>query len=110
MRESQIDYCDILKKSRTIAVIGISSKPSKTSRTIADFLVKKGYTVVGVNPQPFEIEGIPVYSKLTEIPFDIDIVDVFRRSETIHEIIPEILEKKPKVLWLQLGIRLEANS
>ena len=105
MRSKKINMCEFLKYSKTIAVVGISSNPDKTSRAIADFLLRKGYRVVGVHPKPFDIEGIPVYAKLTDIPFDIDIVDVFRRSEMIDEIIPDVLDKNPKALWLQLGIR-----
>ncbi|OGU61798.1 MAG: hypothetical protein A2V66_12955 [Ignavibacteria bacterium RBG_13_36_8] len=97
--------CEILNSAKTIAVIGISQNPSKTSRAISDFLSSKGYKVVGVNPG-FSIAGnILVYPRLVDIPFDIDIVDVFRRSEAISEIIPDVIEKNPKVLWLQLGIR-----
>lgn len=97
--------CEILKDAKTIAVVGISSKPDRTSRRIAEFLLDKGYTVVGVNPA-IEMAGeIKVYPTLTDIPFDIDIVDVFRKPEDLPQIIPAVLEKKPKVLWLQLGIR-----
>lgn len=96
----------ILSEAKTIAVVGISRNPYKTSRDIADFLMRKGYQVVGVNPNfTGEIENINVYSSLTEIPFAIDIVNVFRRSEDIPEIIDDVLKKKPKTLWLQLGIQ-----
>ncbi len=96
----------ILSEAKTIAVVGISRNPYKTSRDIADFLLRKGYQVVGVNPNfTGEIENINVYSSLTEIPFAIDIVNVFRRSEDIPEIIDDVLKKKPKTLWLQLGIQ-----
>ena len=101
-----IDVCKILKESKKIAVVGLSKNPSKTSRKIAEFLIENNYEVVGVNPTASgEIDGIKVYKSIAEIPHDIDIVDVFRRSEDIAEIIPDILEKNPKVLWLQLGIR-----
>lgn len=101
-----IDACKILKEAKKIAVVGLSKDPSKTSRRIAEFLIEKGYEVVGVNPTASaEIDGIKVYKNIKDIPHDIDIVDVFRRSEDIPEIIPDVLEKNPKVLWLQLGIR-----
>ncbi len=97
----------ILFGSKTIVVVGISRNPNKTSREIAEFLVDKGYNVVGVNPSfgPGDASGIKVYSKLTDIPFEIDIVDVFRRSEDIPGLIDDVLAVKPKVLWLQQGIR-----
>ncbi|MCU7495112.1 MAG: CoA-binding protein [Ignavibacteria bacterium] len=97
--------CDILKESRNIAVVGISNKPGRDSGRIAQYLKDEGYNVVGVNPLVKEFPGIKVYSSLKEVPFKIDIVDVFRRSEAIPEIMPDVLEVKPRVLWLQLGIR-----
>ncbi|MBI1933933.1 MAG: CoA-binding protein [Ignavibacteriales bacterium] len=101
------DTCEILKNSKTIAVVGISSNPSKTSRYIAEYLVQNGYDVVGVNPNKnfIDADGIKVYNSLKDIPHKIDIVDVFRKSEDIPQIIEEINEINPKVLWLQLGIR-----
>ena len=99
-----MNICEILKKSKTIAVVGISSNPTRTSRMIADFLQFAGYDVVGVNPGKPNIEGIDVYAKLTDIPFEIDIVNIFRKSEDIPQLIPDVLALNPKVLWLQLGI------
>ncbi|MBU0472659.1 MAG: CoA-binding protein [Bacteroidetes bacterium] len=99
-----MDICDILKKSKTIAVVGISSNSSRTSRMIADYLVNEDYIVVGVNPGKPKIGGMEVYAKLEDVPFEIDIVNVFRKSEDIPQIIPDVLAVKPKVLWLQLGI------
>ncbi len=99
------EIAEILFRAKTIAVVGISDNPARTSSEIAEFLVDKGYKVVGVNPLIERSGRIKVYPRLQDIPFDIDIVDVFRRSEAIPELIPEILEKNPKVLWLQQGIR-----
>jgi predicted CoA-binding protein len=97
--------CEILKESKTIAVVGISNKPGRDSGRIALFLKKRGYNVIGVSPVQKDYEGIKVYQKLTDIEQDIDIVDVFRNSNSIPDLIPDVLIKKPKVLWLQLGIR-----
>ncbi len=104
-RPTDSQLCSILKNAKTIAVVGISRYESRTSRQIAEFLVEMGYKVAGVNPAIPNIEGIPVYKSLTEIPFKVDIVDVFRRSEFIHEIIDDVIKIQPKVFWLQLGIR-----
>lgn len=106
--QDELKYiCKLLSGSRTIAVVGISRNPNKTSREIADFLVRKNFNVVGVNPYfgNGDANGIQIFKSLTDIPFDIDIVDVFRRSEDIPEIINDVLAKKPKALWLQEGIR-----
>lgn len=99
-----MDICKILADSKTIAVVGISSNPTRTSRMIANYLQIAGYNVVGVNPGKPKIDGIDVYAKLTDIPFEIDIVDVFRKPKDIPQIIPDVLASNPKVLWLQLGI------
>ncbi len=97
--------CKLLSRSRTIAVVGLSDNPDRTSRQIAEFLIEKGFKVVGVNPAIKKAGEIEVYPDLTSIPFEIDIVDVFRRSETIPELIDEVISKNPKALWLQQGIR-----
>ena len=97
--------CEILKETKTIAVVGISNKPGRDSGRIALFLKDRGYNVIGVHPVQKDFEGIKIYQKLTDIEQDIDIVDVFRNSNSIPGLIPDVLIKKPKVLWLQLGIR-----
>ena len=97
--------CEILKEAKTIAVVGISNKPERDSGRIALFLKDRGYNIIGVNPVQKDFEGIKIYQKLTDIEQDIDIVDVFRNSNSIPGLIPDVLIKKPKVLWLQLGIR-----
>ena len=97
--------CEILKEAKTIAVIGISNKPGRDSGRIALFLKDRGYNVMGVNPVQKDFEGIKIYQKLTDIEQDIDIVDVFRNSNSIPDLILDVLIKKPKVLWLQLGIK-----
>ena len=107
MNNELIQIGKLLAESKKIAVVGISRNPYKTSRGIAEFLIDKGYEVVGVNPGfgPGDANGIKIYSTLTDIPFEIDIVDVFRRSEDIPDLINDVLVVKPKVLWLQQGIR-----
>jgi uncharacterized protein len=97
--------CEILNEAKTIAVVGISNKPGRDSGRIALFLKERGYNVIGVNPVQKDFEGIKIYQKLNDIEYDIDIVDVFRNSNSIPDLIPDVLIKKPKVLWLQLGIR-----
>lgn len=97
--------CEILKQSKTIAVIGISAKPGRDSGNIALFLKNRGYDVVGVHPVFKDVLGIKVYKSLLEIEHEIDIVNVFRRSSAIPEIMDDVLKKNPKVLWLQSGIR-----
>lgn len=98
-------FCEILKNSKTIAVVGISNKPGRDSGLIALRMKRLGYDVIGVNPLQKDFDGIKVYQSLEDIDRQIDIVNVFRNSKNIPEIIPGVLKLKPKVLWLQLGIR-----
>ena len=100
-----IETGKILSNARTIAIVGLSDNPSKPSYDVANFLADKGYKVVGVNPAITKSGNIDVYPDLASVPFEIDIINVFRRSENIPEIIPQVLLKNPKSLWLQQGIR-----
>jgi len=96
--------CVILKNAKNIAVVGISDKPGRDSGWIAKFLRDSGYKVFGVNPALKEFDGIPVYKSLKDIPEPIDIVDIFRRSEFVTEIVQEAIEINAKVIWMQLGV------
>jgi predicted CoA-binding protein len=98
------DLCAILNESKTIAVVGLSGNPIRTSRRITDFLLHKGYQIVGVNPTIGNAGDIQIYPNLRDVPFAIDIVNVFRRSGDIPELMPDVLAVRPKVLWLQSGI------
>lgn len=104
--------CEILKQSKNIAVVGLSDKPNRESYSIAKYLYSRGYNVAGVNPtlKKDNVDGINVYPGLKDVPFQIDIVDVFRRSELVQELIPDLLEVKPKTVWLQSGIRNEETE
>ncbi len=97
---------EILEKNKTIAVIGMSSNPDKDAQRIPKFLKSKGYRIIPVNPTATEILGEKSYKKLSDIPSDvkIDIVDVFRPSEDVPNYVADVLERRPKVFWLQLGI------
>jgi len=102
---SNLTLCEILKFSKTIAVLGISSNPNKYGRFIAEYLFDAGYEIVGINPNLDSAGRIKVYPSLNDIPFVPDIINVFRRSEYIPEIIPDVLKRGTKTLWLQSGIR-----
>ncbi len=96
--------CQILKDSKSIAVLGISDKPDRDSGRIAQFLVSKGYDIVGVHPLLSSLGSIPIYKSLNNIPTKVDILDVFVNIKHLEPLIAEILELKPKVVWLQLGV------
>ena len=97
---------EILQDARTIAVVGLSSKPDRPSLDVARSLQARGYRIVPVNPRETEVLGETAYPSLREIPSDvaIDIVDVFRRAEDTPEIARDAVAVGAKVLWLQLDI------
>jgi len=101
---TQNEISDILKKCKAVAVIGMSKNPEKDSHRIPAYLMKNGYRVVPVNPTADEILGVKSYKRLTDVPGDVDIVDVFRPSEDIPNYVQDVIQKKPKVFWEQLGI------
>jgi len=96
---SEID--EILKNSKRIAVVGMSSKPERASHGVSKRLIARGYDVIPVNPTEAEVLGLKSYASLGEVPGQIDIVDVFRRSDQTDSIIDEAIVIKAKVLWLQ---------
>ena len=100
---------DILSKYKTIAMIGVSKDPTKTSTIVMKYMQKYGYKVIPVNPSAKgeKILGENVYEKITDIKEPIDIVDVFRPSKEALPIAEDTVKIGAKVLWLQLGIRDE---
>jgi len=100
---------EILTSSPTIAVLGIHQEPEKAAFYVPEYLHDEGYRIIGVNPQfaGATLFGHTVLSKLSDIREPVDLVDVFRRSEAVSEHVEDILAMKPrpKVVWLQLGIR-----
>ena len=92
----------------TVAVVGCSTTPGKAAHDIPKYLVDHGYDVIPVNPFADEIFGRTAYDSLTDVPDEIDIVDVFRPSEEVSGIVDEVLDRADvKALWLQLDIRDE---
>jgi len=96
----------ILGDARTIAVVGLSSKPGRHSHEVAEFLQERGYRIVPVNPRETEVLGEPAFPSLPDVPADvgIDVVNVFRRAEETPAIAEQAVARGAKVLWLQDGI------
>ncbi len=100
----------VLKSSRTIAVVGLSKNPGKSAHDIPQLLPQWGYDVVGVNPSAVPAVGsIPVVASIADVPFTIDILNVFRPSADTDAIIDEALARRAtrgdvNCIWLQLGI------
>jgi uncharacterized protein len=101
---TQQAIADLLKRSRRIAVVGLSGKPDRPSYHVSEYLIERGYEVIPVNPLEKEILGWKSFASLDTIGGDIDIVDVFRRSDQTDPIIDEAIRIGAKALWLQEGV------
>ncbi len=97
---------EILNRTRTVAVVGISDKPDRDSYRVAEYLKRAGYTILPVNPTITQWLGIKAYKDLSSIPKDVrvDIVDIFRKPEAALQIVEEALKLKPATIWLQEGV------
>ena len=96
---------EILASTRTWAVVGLSASPARDSYRIASLLLARGYRVVPVNPHLTEWLGEQAYPDLASIPFPVDVVDLFRRSEQVGPHVDEAIAIGAKVVWMQLGVR-----
>lgn len=96
----------IITQSKTVAVVGISKKEERDSYRVAAYLKDHGYTMIPVNPQADEILGEKCYAALADIPFAVDVVDVFRNPSVLPALADEIvaLTHRPKAVWFQLGV------
>lgn len=101
---SDAEIQQILKETKTIALVGISHKDHRASHQVAKFLIEKGYTVIPVNPKYEEVLGQTCYPSIEDIPIAVDMVDCFRRSEDIPPLAESAIKIGAKVLWMQLGI------
>jgi predicted CoA-binding protein len=93
----------ILRSARTIAVLGCSDNPDRDSYQVAEYLLKRGYRILPVNPRSHTILGQTVYSDLAKILEPIDVVDVFRNAESLPLHVEEIIRSRPGTVWLQPG-------
>ncbi|WP_020407281.1 CoA-binding protein [Hahella ganghwensis] len=102
--DQEID--NILALTHTIAVVGASEKPHRDSHRVMSFLQFKGYRVIPVNPRLTgqTLLGETVYASLKDIPDRIDMVDIFRRSEMVPEVVNDALHTDAGTIWMQLGV------
>ena len=98
------DQIKKILEMKKIAVIGMSRHEEKAAHFVPKYLDDNGYDVTPVNPTTDEILQKKCYKVITDVPHDVDIVDVFRPSEQVLSIVEEAIKKKPKVIWLQEGI------
>lgn len=94
----------ILSENRIIAMVGLSSKWYRPSNFAAKYLQEHGYRVIPVNPAYDEVLGEKCYKSLLDIPFKVDVVDVFRKPEDVPAVLEEAKQIKPKVFWMQIGV------
>ncbi len=96
----------LLRGARRIAVVGLSDDPFRPSHSVAGYLQGAGYTIVGVHPKGGEVLGVKRYPDLRSAAAEgpIDIVDIFRRSDAIPSLLPDLLAVHPKLVWMQLGV------
>ncbi len=104
MEENEIKK--ILSNSKTIAVIGISPKENRPSYRVASYLQSKGYRIIPVRPDGEEILGEKIYPTLSEIPkeINVEVVDIFRKSEDVPPIVEEAIQRGARVVWMQEGV------
>lgn len=95
-----------LTTSKTVAVVGLSDREETTSNRVSKEMQSRGYRIIPVNPKLAgqEILGEKAYASLAEIPFHIDIVDVFRRSEFLPDVARDFLQADAQIFWAQLGL------
>ena len=101
---------DILKNHKTIAVVGLSSNPTRPSYGVAEYIKSAGYRIIPVNPNEKEVLGEKSYARLEEAPEKIDVVDIFRRTEDVPPVVDGAIRVGAKVVWMQLGIENEAAA
>jgi uncharacterized protein len=92
---------DLLRRAKTIAVVGLSPNPMRPSHGVSAYMQSHGYRIIPVNPRIKECLGEKAYASLVEIPEKIDIVNIFRRSEFVEEIVDQAIQRKVPAIWMQ---------
>jgi hypothetical protein len=103
---------DLLRRAKTIAVVGLSTNPLRASHGVAAYLQARGYRIIPVNPAIPEVLGEKAYASVTEIPAGekIDIVDIFRRPEHVPEIVEQAIRRGVPAIWMQESVIHEAAA
>jgi predicted CoA-binding protein len=95
---------NLLRNAKTIAVVGLSSRRSRPSYGVSEYMQSKGYRIIPVNPNETEVLGEKAWASLEEIPEHIDIVDIFRRAECVPDIVDSAIRIGAKGVWMQEGV------
>jgi uncharacterized protein len=94
----------ILETAKTLAVVGLSSKPTRPSHGVASYMQKHGYRIIPVNPHEESVLGEKAYASVDQVPGPVDVVVIFRRPECVPEVVEEAIRKGAKVVWMQEGV------
>ncbi len=105
---SELDTLKILREYHNIAVVGLSPNPSRPSYQVSDYMLRANYNIIPVNPNYKKVLGQVCFASLRDIPEPVEVVDVFRNSAHILEVVEEAIAIGAKVIWLQLGIHNQA--
>ncbi len=98
------EIADLLRTSRVIAVVGLSSNPLRPSHGVAGYMQEHGYRLIPVNPQETEVLGEKAYPSLEDVPGKIDIVNIFRRSDFVPPIVEDAIRLGARAVWMQEGV------
>jgi predicted CoA-binding protein len=98
------NIAEVLRNSKTIAVVGLSSNRLRASYGVSEYMQSAGYKIVPVNPQETEVLGEPCYPTLDQVPGPVDIVDIFRRPEFVPDIVEAAIRKGAHTVWMQEGV------
>lgn len=100
----------LLRKARTIAVVGLSGRRTRPSYSVSEYMQAQGYRIIPVNPNEAEILGEKSYARLEDIPEHVDIVDIFRQSDAVGEIVDSAIATGAPAVWMQEGVVNEAAA
>ena len=101
---------EILKKCKTIVVVGLSSNPMRPSHEVTEYMQRAGYRIIPVNPNETEVLGKKSYERLEDVPEKIDLVNIFRRPEEVQPVVESAIRIGAPVVWMQLGIENEGAA
>jgi predicted CoA-binding protein len=101
---------EMLRTYRTIAVVGLSSKRFRPSYGVSEYMKSAGYRIIPVNPREREVLGEKCYASLEDVPDSLEIVNIFRRSEFVPEVVEAAIRKGARVVWMQEGVEHEGAA
>lgn len=99
-----MNIAELLRTGRTIAVVGLSNRRSRPSYSVSEYMQAQGYKIIPVNPFVTEVLGEKAYPRIEDVPEHVDIVDIFRRSEFVPDIVESAIRVSAGAIWMQEGV------